>query len=70
MITAPEIYPKYITVNKIGETVIYVEALNDIYGIIKLALLFQKNSVGYITFIVFKLNPYAPCVTNHIINVN
>ena len=36
--TAPEIYKKYVTVNRKGELVIYVEALNALYGIIKAAL--------------------------------
>ena len=37
--TAPEIYKKYVSVNRKGELVLYVEALNAIYGIIKAALL-------------------------------
>ena len=31
--TAPEIYHKHITINRKGETVLYVRALNAIYGI-------------------------------------
>ena len=38
--TAPEIYKKYVTVNRKGELVLYVEALNALYGIMKSALLF------------------------------
>ena len=39
----PEIYRKYITVNKRGETVIYVKVINTIDGIMKEELLFYKN---------------------------
>ena len=35
--TAPEIYRKHITINRKGETVMYVRALNAIYGIMKAA---------------------------------
>ena len=38
--TAPEIYLKHITINRKGETVLYVRALNAIYGIMKAVLLF------------------------------
>ena len=33
--TSPEIYYKYIIINKKGETVIYVKDINSIYGIMK-----------------------------------
>ena len=38
--TAPEIYKKYVLINRKGELVLYVEALNALYGIMKAALLF------------------------------
>ena len=38
--TASYIYHKYITVEKKGENVIYVKALNAIYGIMKAEILF------------------------------
>ena len=38
--TAPEIYRKNITINRKGETVLYVRELNAIYGIMKAVLLF------------------------------
>ena len=41
--TAPEIYPKHITINRKGETVLYVKALNTIYVIMKAALLFYQK---------------------------
>ena len=35
--TAPEIYKKYVTVNRKGGLVLYMETLNAIYGIMKAA---------------------------------
>ena len=54
---APEIHHKYIHINKKVETVIYVKALNTIFGMIKAALLIHKV-FGELTTIVIKLNPY------------
>ena len=66
--TAPEIYRKHITINRKGETVLYVRFLNAIYGIMKDALLFYQKFVGYPMTIGFELNPYDPCTANMIIN--
>ena len=65
---APEIYPKQITINKNGETVLYVIALNAIYSIMKTALLFYQKCVGDLMTIGFDLNPCDPCVANKTIN--
>ena len=66
--TAPEIYPKQITINRKGGTVLYVRALNEIYGIMKAALLFYYKFVGDLMTIGFELNPYDPCVANKTIS--
>ena len=66
--TAPEIYRKHITINRKGETVLYVRALNAIYGIMKAALLFYQKFVGDLMTIGIELNPYNPCVANKTIN--
>ena len=42
---APEIYKKHISVNRKGELVLYVEALNALYGIMKAELLFYLKFV-------------------------
>ena len=47
---------------------LYVITLNDIYGIMKAALLFYQKFVGDLMMIGFELNPYDSCVTNTIIN--
>ena len=62
--TAPEIYRKHVTINRNGETVLYVRALNAIYGIMKAALLFYIKFVKSLLSIGFELNPYDPCVAN------
>ena len=49
---------------------LYVRALNAIYGIMKSALLFYQKFVGDLMTIGFKLNPYDSCVANKTINGN
>ena len=44
--TAPEIYKKYISENRKGELVLYVEAINVLYGIMKEVLLFYLKFVN------------------------
>ena len=66
--TAPEIYKKYVSVNRKGELVLYVEALNALYGIMKAALLFYLKFVKNLKSIGFKLKPYDPCVANKIVD--
>ena len=55
--TAPEIHKKYVTINRKGELVLYVEALNALYGIMKAALLFYIKFVENLQSIGFQLNP-------------
>ena len=66
--TAPDIYKKYATVNRKGELVLYVEALNALYGIMKAALLLYIKFVENLKSIGFQLNPYDPCVANKIVD--
>ena len=55
--TAPEIYKEYVSVNRKGELVHYVEALNALYGIMKAALLFYLKFFKNLKSIRFVLNP-------------
>ena len=66
--TAPEIYKKYVSVNRKGELVLYVEDLNSMYVIIKAELLFYIKFVKNIKSIGFELNPYDPCLANKIVD--
>ena len=65
---APEIYRKHITINRQGETFLYLRVLNAIYVIMKAALLFCQKFVGDLMTIGFELNPCDPCVANKTIN--
>ena len=57
--TAPDIYKKYVTFNRKGDLVPYVEALNALYGIIKVALLFYIKFFTNLKSVGFQLNPYV-----------
>jgi hypothetical protein len=65
---APEVYRKYVFINKKGETILYVKLLNALYEILKAALLFYKKLTKDLITIGFQLNPYDPCVANKTIN--
>ena len=49
------------------QLVLYVEALNALYGIMKLSLLFYIKFFENLKSIGFQLNPYDPCVENNIV---
>ena len=66
--TSPDIYKKYVTVNRKGELVLYVEALNALYGIMKVAFLFYIKFFANLKSVGFELNPYNPCVANKIMD--
>ena len=66
--TAPEIYQRYVSMNRKGELVLYVEALNALYGIMKTTLLFYLKFVKNLKSIGFELNPYDPCLANKIVD--
>ena len=66
--TSPEIYKKYLTVNRKGELVIYMEALNALYRTMKAALIFYNKLVANLKSVGFQLNPYDPCVENKIVD--
>ncbi len=61
---APEIYSKFVTINKSGQTVLFVKLKNALYGLMCTALLFYERFVNGICSIGFVLNPYDPCVAN------
>ena len=68
VVTIPEIYKKYVTVNRKGELVLCVEALNALYGIMKAALLFYIKSVENLQSIGFQMNPYDTCMEIKIVD--
>ena len=66
--TTPEIYKKYITVNRKGELFLYMEAINALYRIMKVALIFYIKFVANLKSVGFELNPYDPCLENKIVD--
>jgi hypothetical protein len=66
--TAPNIYPKYITVDEKKQPVIYVKPQKTLYGCLRSALLFYLKFVGDIKSQGFELNPYDPCVADKAIH--
>ena len=64
--TAPEIYKQYVTIYHKVKKALYVRTLNEIYSIMKAALLFYLKFLESLTSIGFVLNPYDSCVDNFI----
>ena len=48
--------------------VLYVEALNELYGIMEAAFLFYIKFVANLKSVGFELNTYDPCVANKIVD--
>ncbi len=66
----PNLYRKYISVDRKGTTILYIKMQKASYGLLRSALLFYKKLVAYLESIGFKLNPYDPCVANKEMNWN
>ena len=60
----PSMYQKYVTFDKKGHQLLYVELQRTVYGTLKESLLFYQKLVKQLTRDGFKLNPYGPCVVN------
>ena len=65
---APEIYKKYVFVNRKCDLVLYVETLNSLYRIMKAALLLYIKYFENLKSIGCQLNTYDPCVANNILD--
>ena len=63
----PSMYGKYVTSDKKGHKLLYVELQKAIYGTLNASLLFYQRLVKQITIDGFKLNPYNPGVANKMI---
>jgi hypothetical protein len=61
---APTIYRKYVTTNKHGKPILYVQLEKAVYGMMKSALLFYRKLVADLTSIGYTINPHDPCVAN------
>jgi hypothetical protein len=65
---APNLYRKYIAVNKKGTSIRYVKMQKALYGLLRSALLFYKKLVANLESDGFVLNPYDPCVPNKVVD--
>lgn len=57
---APDMYTKYVTIDKRGNKQILVECLNAFYSTMVASLLYSQKFTTCITKYGFKMNPYNP----------
>jgi hypothetical protein len=65
---APEVYDKYIYVDKKGIPVIIAECWSAIYGTMIAELLYYNKFCATLGRLNFKHNLYKPCVHNRVVN--
>jgi hypothetical protein len=65
---APNLYRKYIMVNRKGTAILYVKMQKALYGLLRSALLFYKKLVADLESDGFVLNPYDSCVANKVVD--
>ena len=65
---APNLYRKYITVDRKGTAILYVKMQKALYGLLRSALLFYNKLVADLEGDGFVLNPYDSCVANKVVN--
>jgi hypothetical protein len=61
---APEIYWKYIAVDRKGTKILYVKLQKALYGLMQASLLFYRKLRKELEGYGFEINPYDPCVAN------
>jgi hypothetical protein len=64
---APDVYKKYVRVDRKGVKQLLVQCQNALYGTMVASLLYYRKFVKSLSNIGFKLNPYDPCVANKMI---
>ena len=65
---APNLYRKYITVNRKGTAILYVKMQKALYGFLRSALLFYNKLLADLEGDGFVLNPYDSCVANKVVD--
>ncbi len=61
---APQVYRKYVTINKKGMPILYVKLKKALYGLMRASLLFYRKLRRELEDYGFTVNPYDPCVAN------
>ena len=60
----PKLYRKFVSKDKRGKPVLYVQLYKSLYGLMRSALLFYRKLKSELIAYGFKLNPYDGCVAN------
>ena len=60
----PKLYRKYVTKDRKGKPLLYVQLYKSLYGLMRSALLFYRKLRGELEAYGFKINPYDGCVAN------
>eukprot|EP00957_Ditylum_brightwellii_P047646 3619845-Ditylum_brightwellii.AAC.1 len=68
VITVPEIYYKYIKVDRKGKPILYLQLQKALYRCLKSSLIFYKRLTEDLQEYGFKTNWYDICVVNKIAN--
>jgi hypothetical protein len=61
---APQVYRKYVTVDKKGTKLLYVKLQKVLYGLMRASLLFHRKLRKEFEAYGLQVNPYDPCVAN------
>jgi hypothetical protein len=61
---APQVYRKYMTVDRKGTPILYVKVEKALYGLMRASLLFYRKLRKELQAYGFTINPYDPCVVN------
>jgi hypothetical protein len=61
---APEVYRRYVTIDRKGNKVLYVKLQKALYGLMRASLLFYRKLRREFEKYGLVVNPYDPCVAN------
>ena len=61
---APQIYRKYVTVDKKGKPILYVKLHKALYSLMRASLLFYRKVQKELEQYRYKANPHDPCIAN------
>jgi hypothetical protein len=62
----PQIYRKYVTVDRKGTPILYMKLQKALYGLMQASLLFCRKLRKELEDYGFKVNPYDPCMANKV----
>ncbi len=65
---APQVYRKYVTVDKKGTPILYVKLQKALYGLMRASLLFYQKLQKELEEYGFEVNPYDPCAASKMTN--